>query len=332
MAFDTVGRIGDDVYSFLDFLSKRQGPNDSTNPPPEGTVPQLGQQPLPPDALLPFQKPVPVSSRPVQVAQVGGTPAPAPAPAPDAPKPAPIPQSDPGALPPGSPPKPLPSGFGDPGGSIPIFDPNTGKIDIMGIIARQQEEARRRAAWDAIIRGGMMIARGASRDPNGAPAPAVALRPLRSGDAAAVVAVFRGMGARSRALRFLVPKSRLTLSDVRHLVEVDQRDHVALLASTVPGRRPVAIGRFIRDRGDPGSAEVALEVVDAWQGRGVGTVLLEELVRQAREVGVRRFTMIVSDDNRAVRRLLHRAGARVSRVGAERGTTEYAVSLDEVPR
>lgn len=162
--------------------------------------------------------------------------------------------------------------------------------------------------------------------------PDVELRPLEPGDSGAVVAVFRGMGARSRELRFLLPRARLTGSDVRQLVDVDHRDHVALLASTVPDRRPVAIARFVRDGDDPGSAEVAVEVVDDWQRRGVGAMLLSALLRRAVELDVRRLTMVVSQDNRAVQRLLRRAPGRVTRTRADRGTTEYVLSLEGGPR
>jgi acetyltransferase len=158
----------------------------------------------------------------------------------------------------------------------------------------------------------------------------VELRPLGPGDSDAVVAVFEGMSSRSRRLRFLLAKPRLTAADVRHLVAVDSRDHVALLASSVHDRRPVAIARFVRDRDDAAAAEVAVEVVDDWQGRGVGTVVLRALVRRAVEVGVRRFTLVVSDDNRAVQRLLQRAPGSVFRVDADRGTLEYVLALDGV--
>ena len=75
-----------------------------------------------------------------------------------------------------------------------------------------------------------------------------------------------------------------------------------------------------------------MAVVDAWQGRGVGTTLLDALLGRAAEVGVRRLTLVTAPDNRAVLRLLGRAPGAVSRVGTGRGATEYAVSLDKVER
>src|SRR5690349_14994016 len=74
----------------------------------------------------------------------------------------------------------------------------------------------------------------------------VELRPLRPDDSAAVLAVFAGMGPRSRELRFLASKTRLTGADVRHLSAVDGWNHVGVVA-VARRARPIGIARFIRD-------------------------------------------------------------------------------------
>ena len=71
-----------------------------------------------------------------------------------------------------------------------------------------------------------------------------------------------------------------------------------------------------------------MAVADAWQRQGVGTLLLRAVVERALEVGVRRFTMLVSDDNAAVLALLQRFPGGPSRVHVGHGVAEYAVSLD----
>jgi RimJ/RimL family protein N-acetyltransferase len=159
------------------------------------------------------------------------------------------------------------------------------------------------------------------------PLASLELRPLARGDAGTLLTVFAGMGPRAREQRFLAPKWRLTAYDVRQLTAVDGRDHVALVA-VAPAGRPVGIARFIRDRDDPVAAEVAVEVVDAWQRRGVGGMLLAALAERAVAAGVRRLVLSVSADNVAVRRLLRRAPGPVSLVQTGRWGAEYAVSLD----
>ena len=153
------------------------------------------------------------------------------------------------------------------------------------------------------------------------------VRPLDTGDSAAVLAVFAGLGTRSRELRFMVPKARLTDADLRQLTAVDDHDHVAVVASTTLDDRPVGIARFVRDPDYPDSAEVAVAVVDQWQGRGVGTMLLDGLALRAVEVGVRRFTALVSPDNAAILQMLQRT-AGFTRVAVDRWTVQYVVPLE----
>ena len=106
------------------------------------------------------------------------------------------------------------------------------------------------------------------------------------------------------------------------------RDHVAVVASTPHDHRPVGIARFIRSSDDARSAEVAVAVVDAWQRRASARCCWRALVERALAVGVRRFTMLVSDDNAAVLALLHRFPGGPSRVHVDHGVAEYAVSLE----
>jgi RimJ/RimL family protein N-acetyltransferase len=160
----------------------------------------------------------------------------------------------------------------------------------------------------------------------------VCLRPLAPGDTDTVLEVIAGLGPRSRELRFLAARPRLTEPELRRLAAVDDRDHVALVAWCDHGHRPIGIARFVRDPGAPETADVAVSVVDAWQRRGIGTKLLDALLRRAAELGVRRLTLVTAPDNGAVLRLLARAPDAVSRVRAGRGATEYAVDLDEADR
>ena len=153
------------------------------------------------------------------------------------------------------------------------------------------------------------------------------LRLLEPGDTDTVQEIFDGLGPRSRELRFLTPKPRLTKADLRLLAGVDHEDHVAILAFSEG--RPVGVARFVRDPEVPSSADIAVVVIDRFQNRGVATMLTSELVRRARAVGVRRFTLVMARDNEAARRLLSRAPGRIERVAADRETEEFAVTLHD---
>jgi ribosomal protein S18 acetylase RimI-like enzyme len=91
----------------------------------------------------------------------------------------------------------------------------------------------------------------------------------------------------------------------------------------------VGIARYIRDAGDPQAAEIAVTIVDDWQGRGLGTELLAALSDRARQEGIRRFTALADPGNVGVAALLRNAGARL--VGRGRGTVEYEIMLARPP-
>ena len=153
------------------------------------------------------------------------------------------------------------------------------------------------------------------------------LRPLEPEDACLVRQVFEGMGPRSRELRFLAPKPSLTSADLRQLTAVDHVDHEAVVAFSVADGRPVGIARVVRLAGDPETADVAVAVVDAWQSRGVGSVLATSLVTRAGELGIRRLSLLMAHDNEAAVRLMHRVLGPVEQAGVDAETVEYVVGL-----
>jgi GNAT superfamily N-acetyltransferase len=162
-------------------------------------------------------------------------------------------------------------------------------------------------------------------------ASAVTLHPLSRGDVASVLEVVSGLSDRSRHLRFLTAKPRLTRADLRQLTEVDHHDHVAVVAVIGAGRHPVGVGRFFRDPAQPESADIAVAVVDDWQGQGVGTALVMALIERARQVGVRRFSMTMSSDNDAALRLLHGTPGVIEKLAVDAETAEFALDFAETP-
>ena len=157
----------------------------------------------------------------------------------------------------------------------------------------------------------------------------VHIRSIGPEDGPLLAAGWEHLSADSRYKRFLHPVKRLTDHELEYFTHVDHRDHEAVVALGADGMEPLGVARYIRV-GDSASAEVAIAVVDAWQGRGVGTVLLHELVERARAAGIRRFTAICLADNRSVIDLLRRLGsARMDR--PEPGQIELTIELPEEP-
>jgi GNAT superfamily N-acetyltransferase len=145
----------------------------------------------------------------------------------------------------------------------------------------------------------------------------VRVRELTAADGAVLDTVFAGLSLQSRYLRFHGAVPRLSPAARRQLTALDGHHHVAFGAFAGRSQEPVGLVRIIAT-GD-GRAEVAVEVVDAWHGRGVGTCLLRRAKERAAELGYRRLVAEVLAENRAVQALLRGVfpGAVASRYGVE---------------
>ena len=153
------------------------------------------------------------------------------------------------------------------------------------------------------------------------------VRPLEPTDREALLDGFERLSPTSRYMRFAGPKPRLTAADLRSLLDIDHRDREALVAYERGSRRPVAVARYVRLALEPSVADVAITVVDAWQGRGVGARLLRLLARRAAEEGVALLRADVLRENRRALRLLRRAGFAVVGWDGAMVTLERAVPM-----
>jgi ribosomal protein S18 acetylase RimI-like enzyme len=132
--------------------------------------------------------------------------------------------------------------------------------------------------------------------------PQLTLRPLRPGDTETVQAVFERLSEGSRLARFNGLKQRLGEQELRWLANVGPNHHV-LVGYVDADPEPVAIARLVRF-GD--TAEVAFEVADEYQGRGIGSALTQELIADACAAGIVRVTALVRSDNPAALAVLQR--------------------------
>ncbi|WP_288024486.1 GNAT family N-acetyltransferase [Arthrobacter sp.] len=150
------------------------------------------------------------------------------------------------------------------------------------------------------------------------------LRPMTPADADAVQAFHMAQSQNSIYLRFFTYKSQLTPKELRRFTELDYRDRVAFVI-THHGRI-IGIGRY--DRLDnPAEAEVAFNVSDSQQGRGLGSILLEHLAAAARENGIDKFTAEVLPENRKMLQVFSDAGYEVHR-HFDDGVVSLAFDID----
>jgi GNAT superfamily N-acetyltransferase len=141
----------------------------------------------------------------------------------------------------------------------------------------------------------------------------IALRPLRPGDGNLLEAGFDRLSDQSRYRRFLTPVPQLTPSMLAFLTSVDGVNHRAWGAVVTEPSGPVPAGvvRWVRTGNDPAVADMAVTVIDDYQGQGLGGLLQDVAVLDAFACGVERFEGVVLGENIASRRMLARGGARL---------------------
>jgi GNAT superfamily N-acetyltransferase len=132
------------------------------------------------------------------------------------------------------------------------------------------------------------------------------VRPLARGEADVLQDVFDGMSLWSRYQRYHTAMTRLTPANRAALSAVDGRRRIVFVAERIGPHGWVAegVGHLVAT-GD-GRAEVAVEVVDAAQGRGVGRTLLRHLVIVAEALDYRLVQADVLTSNTTMLRLLGR--------------------------
>lgn len=120
------------------------------------------------------------------------------------------------------------------------------------------------------------------------------------------------LSPQSRYERFLGGGVKLTPELLARLVNVDLSRDAALIATVAfaGSETPIGVGRYARFAGEP-TAEIAITIADAWQGCGLGRLLLERVIHAARRNDVRRLTGDVLAANARMLALARRFGFRV---------------------
>jgi len=135
----------------------------------------------------------------------------------------------------------------------------------------------------------------------------VAMRPIGPDDKPLLEQGMAMLSPASRRFRFMSSIENLSRSQLVYLTEIDHRRHLAW-GAIVDGQ-PVAVGRLVRLPDSPERAEIAITVVDEWQGRGLGKLLVRLLAELGRSVGIERFVFEALPENEGIVALFARFGA-----------------------
>jgi RimJ/RimL family protein N-acetyltransferase len=138
----------------------------------------------------------------------------------------------------------------------------------------------------------------------------VEVRALHREDEADMLAAVEKTSPLSLQRRFFVMKRHFSDKERAFFMNVDFKNHVAIVAVTDDAGTKVIVGggRYIVF--EPGRAEMAFVVIDAWQGRGIGSLLMRHLVKIASAGGVKELTAEVLPENAAMLKVFGKVGFR----------------------
>lgn len=141
---------------------------------------------------------------------------------------------------------------------------------------------------------------------------AVAIRALRPDDRADMLAAIGRTSAQSLQRRFFAPKKGFSELEMTFFLDIDFETHVALVAELDEDGQQAIVGggRYIVVQ--PGHAEIAFVVVDAYQGNGIGTILMRHLASLARHARLKELTAEVLPENAAMLKVFRKFGFKIA--------------------
>lgn len=158
----------------------------------------------------------------------------------------------------------------------------------------------------------------------------ILVRPIRPEDATLEAEFVRTLSEESKYSRFMHSFRELTPTMLVRFTQIDYDREMALVAVTEDERTEVGVARYIC-QGDDGSAEFALVVGDAWQNRGVGTLLMQRLLDVARRRGIKTIQGDVMGTNSAMLNLVRTLGFVLRDHPDEPALTRVTCDLRNVP-
>jgi len=151
------------------------------------------------------------------------------------------------------------------------------------------------------------------------------LRPIRPDDEDRLMALYGRLSPESARQRFFTSMKWLPRAWARYFANVDYRDRFAVVAEHERHGQVELIGVARYDASKTaGSAEIAIVIEDAWQGLGLGAILLHDILDAGTRRGITEFRADVLADNRRMLGLLDRH-TEIMRQTTEQGVTELVL-------
>ena len=118
----------------------------------------------------------------------------------------------------------------------------------------------------------------------------VLLRPVKPEDEPLVVELFKTFSAETMRLRFFQILSEINHRTIARYCNIDYDREIGIVAelNSESNRRLIGLATLIVQP-DGKSGEISVVVGDPWQNRGVGTLLIDHLIKVGRDMGLKRL-------------------------------------------
>jgi len=156
----------------------------------------------------------------------------------------------------------------------------------------------------------------------------ITIRPLHPSDTQIEAEFVRNLSDQSKHFRFLGAVKELSESELKRLCSVDGLHNMAFVATIQDGgtEHEIGVSRYAQGEG-PDTCEMAVTVADAWQHKGLGRLLADQLIHYAREHGVKQLYSVDYAENTAMQHLAHDLGMTVRRSLDDPAQVIYSLPL-----
>jgi acetyltransferase len=156
------------------------------------------------------------------------------------------------------------------------------------------------------------------------------IRPIRPSDADLMIDHFHSLSSRSKYMRFFSPLKELSRDMLIKLTQIDYDREIALVAlmGNEQNQKMAGVCRIIVFP-DKTQAEFAIAISDDWQGKGIGSSLLTQCLKAARQMGIRRVMGLVLSENTQMLKLGGKLGFAIKRA-AGGGEYELIIETDDL--
>jgi len=158
----------------------------------------------------------------------------------------------------------------------------------------------------------------------------VTIRDISADDLALETEFVDSLSSNTGYQRLMSPR-RLSAAELRRFTDIDPGRERALIAVTTDGRgeRQLGVARYVKTSRD--QAELAIVLRDDWQHRGLGTVLLQELIAYARQDGLASLFGTTFSSNAGMLRLARKLGFQIAGQPGDAGVRQLTLRLEGKP-